>query len=132
MADFITRWAEAIRVHEGTGSTDVSTRNNNPGNLKVAGTANPPNDERGFARFNTWDEGVAALKHDLQAKVRKYSSLNILQIMCKYLGGNPYAVPADGKVYDRNGVFQGNCIDYANAIAKGVGVPITTPIGTLG
>jgi hypothetical protein len=63
-SDAISRWAEAIRKHEGGRIGDRNTRNNNPGNLKVDGDAIPPRDADRFGRFTTPEKGLEALKKD--------------------------------------------------------------------
>ena len=43
--------------------------NNNPGNLRLAGQRGASDGEGGFARFNTPEEGVEALRSDIRAKI---------------------------------------------------------------
>jgi hypothetical protein len=53
--------ASAITTQEG-GPGNLNYRNNNPGNLRFVGQTGAVLGEGGFARWSTWDEGVYALK----------------------------------------------------------------------
>jgi hypothetical protein len=53
--------ASAITLQEG-GPGSLNYRNNNPGNLRFVGQTGAVLGEGGFARWSTWDEGVYALK----------------------------------------------------------------------
>lgn len=52
--------AQAMFGVEGTSSTNINHRNNNPGNLIYVGQAGATLGEGGFAKFATWDAGQAA------------------------------------------------------------------------
>jgi len=116
----ITEWAQAIKAHEGWLPGSRSFRNNNPGNLKGRGDAGT--DADGFAVFSSSDLGMAALERDLSAKVEKYPNFSILQIMTRYLGGNPL----NPQVTD-----QGDPFAYASAVAKRLGADINAKLGEL-
>ena len=51
----------AIRQHEGFYPGSLSYRNNNPGNLRLAGQRGATPGDGGFARFPTYADGEAAL-----------------------------------------------------------------------
>lgn len=119
--DKIKAWANAIFNFEGGGNPLArNARNNNPGNLKGTGFAGQVGtDSGGFAIFDSIDQGFQALYSDLQTKVQKYPDYSILQIMTRYLGGNPL----DPQVTD-----QGNPFAYADYVASQLG---TTSDATL-
>jgi hypothetical protein len=58
--------AEAIKAFEGWSEASASWRNNNPGNLKFASQAGALYaDERGFAVFDSYENGWTALLNQL-------------------------------------------------------------------
>lgn len=117
----LDQWAQAIATQEGyfvPGSR--AARNNNPGNLKIAGDAGT--DPQGFGVFSTPDLGFAALNADLSAKVQKYPNLSILQIMTRYLGGNPLNPQVTS---------QGDPFTYAKNVADRLGVSINATLGSI-
>lgn len=77
-------------------SRSISERLNNPGNLKFAGQAGATLGERGFAKFNTPQEGFLALQNQLQlyasgqSKAAGYKKLNTLEDILKI-----YAPPTE-------------------------------------
>lgn len=112
--DRIKAWADAIFHHEGGNLGDRNVRNNNPGNLRGSGFAGQTGvDGGGFAIFGSVDAGFQALYSDLQAKVQKYPNYSILQIMTRYLGGNPLAPAVTN---------QGDPFAYADDVAGQLGV----------
>jgi hypothetical protein len=66
----------------------LSVRLNNPGNLRFAGQAGAVADPSGFARFNTPDEGMAAMQRQLELDLQRRGMT---------LGGmlNKYAPPSE-------------------------------------
>lgn len=111
--NYITTWANAIAQFEGFNNPGSrAQRNNNPGNLEIVGDAG--RDAQGFAIFSSASAGMAALVADLEAKVRKYPTYTIYDIMARY------APPS-----------QNNTQQYAAYVANQLGVPISTQIGTL-
>ncbi len=112
--DLLDAWAEAIKSYEGWFPGSRSFRNNNPGNLK-AGAGAVGKDAEGFAVFPDFATGWAALKADLRAKITKYPDFSILQIMTRYLGGNPQQPQLSG---------EGDPFAYARAVANRLGVSI--------
>lgn len=117
----IDEWAKAIAEFEGFyTSSSVARRNNNPGNLRIPGDAGQ--DDRGFGIFSTPELGWDALKKDLSAKVRKYPDFTLLQIMTRYLGGNPAAPAVTG---------EGNPFNYARFIAEKLGVSIESTLRSI-
>lgn len=73
----VDAWSKIIfAVESGNGNpTSVAVRNNNPGNLVWGGE---------LVQFDDMESGWEALWDDLSAKLRKYPSLTITQIMAKY------------------------------------------------
>lgn len=117
----VIAWANAIQQFEGwsppnsqypTGT--VSWRNNNPGNLREQGDMGM--DPNGFAIFSSYQVGFQALVNDLNAKIQKYPTYTIAQIMAIY------APASDGN----------NPTAYAQVVANALGVPVNTPISQLG
>lgn len=110
----LEQWADAIFHYEGGKPGDLNVRNNNPGNLKFA---HQPHalcpDARGFAMFPTMATGREALVADLQSKLHRYSGWSMLQVMTRYLGGDPQNPVATG---------EGNPFHYASYIATRLGV----------
>jgi hypothetical protein len=107
-------WASAIFSHEGGNPGDRNVRNNNPGNLKFAGQAGAVGaDPQGFAIFSSIEDGWAALYRQLAKFIQDFPGYSILQIMTRYLGGNPLNPQKTG---------QGDPFSYASAVASAVGV----------
>jgi hypothetical protein len=120
--EFVLAWADANTKHEGwippglvpsmpRGS--VSYRHNNPGNLVLGGK---------YATFETYELGRAALISDLMAKVKKYPTWTVLQVMERYCprpDGNPLNKGNDPDV-------------YAAAVAKAMGVTPETQVCNIG
>ncbi|HLW52749.1 MAG TPA: hypothetical protein VKW06_07890 [Candidatus Angelobacter sp.] len=130
--DPITQWANAIMHFEGGNPWNLNMRNNNPGNLKVTGYAGQVGtDSQGFAIFDSVQSGMDALIADLQAAVRKYPNYSLVQFETHYLGGNPLDVPAEGQPVVVNGKVQGNPWDYANYIAKRIGVSASDTLSSI-
>jgi len=78
-----TAWATIIaKVEAGVKSTARSIRNNNPGNLVEQGDSGT--DADGYAVFSSYDAGWNALISDLTAKLRKYPTQTLAQIMARY------------------------------------------------
>lgn len=121
--NFIDAWAAAIQQHEGWQPGSLSYRNNNPGNLKGPQPGAINTDAKGFAVFANVAAGTAALKIDLQSKVRKYPNYSILQIMTRYLGGN---------VNNPQVTAEGDPFAYADAVAGALGVDVSTTLGSMG
>lgn len=111
----VKKWADAIQTHEGWYENSRSFRNNNPGNLRVNGDLNPPTDSGGFGRFSTYEKGRAALEGDLRAKIIKYPTWTIAQIMERY------APSSDGN----------NTAVYAQTVATALGVSVNTKLAEL-
>jgi len=71
--DFLHDLAMEHQRHEGWTPGSVSQRNNNPGNLRLIPLyaqkfGGVPGDNN-FARFPSYEQGLAALKYDLRAKI---------------------------------------------------------------
>lgn len=102
----LKEWADAIMRFEGVNPNDgkltLAERKNNPGNLRDPKTGQ-------YREFATFDEGRRALEADLAAKVRKYPTWTLAQIMARY-------APAS----DNN-----DPVAYANFVAKRLGVAVT-------
>jgi hypothetical protein len=113
--NYISLWADAIEQFESGGNPNaLNYRNNNPGNLRDPLTGQ-------FRVFASYEEGRAALIADLTAKVRKYPNFTVLQIMTRYLGGDPQNPAITG---------EGDPFAYAQAIAEKLGVTTDTLIGS--
>jgi hypothetical protein len=104
--DYINAWADAITVHEGWYPGSRSYRNNNPGNLEIDGDAG--RDSGGYGVFSSYSAGRNALVADLSAKVRKYRSWTLYQVMSRY------APPSEN-----------NTTAYTNAVAAALGGSVT-------
>jgi len=104
--DYINAWADAITVHEGWYAGSRSYRNNNPGNLEIDGDAG--RDSGGYGIFSSYNAGRNALVADLMAKVRKYGSWTLYQVMSRY------APPSEN-----------NTTAYTNAVAAALGGSVT-------
>lgn len=107
----IDAWCEAIKIMEG-----AKPERNNPGNLRYIGQKNAIND-RGFCKFDTYENGYNALKNILvNACTGKssvyYPSMSLLDFYSKY------APSSDGN----------NPKSYATFVAKKLGCSITTKI----
>lgn len=130
MDDKISKFAEAIKVHEGWKPGSVAYRNNNPGNIvygplavkhNAKGFWTHPTTKHQFAIFPTYEDGFACLKELLMnafsGKSQIYKpEMTILEFFTKY---SPVR-DAKGKVIPN--------VAYATAVAKTVGVPITYQI----
>lgn len=91
----------------------LAYQNNNPGNLRYVGQAGATQGAGGFAKFPSYDAGVAALQNQIQ--IYAGQGLTIQQMM------NIYAPASDGN--DPN--------SYANTIASALGVSADTPLQSL-
>lgn len=109
----IQKWADAIQNHEGWYNGSRSFRNNNPGNLRVQGDEGV--DKDGFGKFSSYELGRSALEKDLAAKLVKYPTYTILQIMERY------APSSDGN----------NTQAYAQVVATALGVDVNTKLASL-
>jgi len=102
----------AIQRHEGWFTGSRSFRNNNPGNLKFANQAKAiGKDDKGFAKFATYQDGFQALKNMIvNAATGKsrvyYPDMNLYQFF------SVYAPAAD----------HNNPNQYAEAVAKALNV----------
>lgn len=97
----------------------VGIRNNNPGNLRFINQNGAVLGERGFARFNSYDEGVAALDRQLNlyysgqsAAAGRIPRQNIEEII------TIYAPPSDNNP----------TASYINTVANNMGLNPTEPI----
>lgn len=95
-----------------SGST-VADRNNNPGNLKGL--------DGQFQTFSTPQEGQQALIQDLTAKMTGATSTGLTSKSTLLDFANTYAPSSDNN----------NPAQYAKNLAAQLGVPVTTPIGSL-
>lgn len=118
MKSRLTQWALAIKRFEGWYPGSRSYRNNNPGNLRYS----PMQDgtDGGFAWFRTYDKGWNALLHQLRIAATGKSlvyrpHMTLLQFFQKY------APSSDGN----------HPQTYAKAVARELGVPVTTQIKEL-
>jgi hypothetical protein len=113
----VTAWAQAIQQFEGWFPGSRSYRNNNPGNLRVLGAPGQIGvDPGGFAIFDSYASGFAALVSDLTAKIAKYPGATLAEIMGRY------APASDGN----------DTSSYTNFIARALGVSPDTKLSQLG
>lgn len=124
----LDKLARAIYDFEDPKKNSVATRNNNPGNLKAPN--GKPNfwqgqtgvDERGFAIFDSMDNGFRALKMQFTIEAGRHPNWTLLQFITDFLGGNP-AAPAVSK--------EGNPFTYAAAVASKVGASVGSTLSNL-
>ena len=104
----IKKMASAIQTFEGYYPGSRSYRNNNPGNLKFAGQSGAiGQDETGHAVFAYYDEGWAALIHQLK--------------LAFYGGSRVYGL--QDTLYSFFGKYaEGNTVEYAEFVAGRLGV----------
>ena len=98
----------------GVSNTDgrvLSVRNNNPGNLRLAGQRGATEGEGNFARFETPEAGMAAMRRQIELDTQE-RGMNLTEFL------NKYAPPSDGN--DTN--------KYVAAVAKAAGIDPTEPV----
>lgn len=108
----IEKLASAFATMEGffvQGS--LPQRNHNPGNLR-ASFLERPKDKRGFVRFASREEGIAALIHQLAKDIAR--GLTLRQLISKYAPPN-----------------ENNTENYIRETARRVGIDADTPLWTL-
>ena len=111
----------AIQEHEGWYPGSCSFRNRNPGNLKYAVQKKAiGKDDKGFARFATYEDGLQSLENMILNAARGNSSvykstMTLLQFFQKYAPSS-----------DNN-----NPLRYAEVVAKRMGVPVNFTINGL-
>jgi hypothetical protein len=110
--DYVNAWADAITIHEGWTVGSRSYRNNNPGNLEIQGDLGV--DSGGYGIFSSYSAGRNALVSDLVAKVNKYGSWTLYQVMARY------APPSEN-----------NTQAYADAVASALSVTTTTLVNAI-
>jgi hypothetical protein len=108
-------FANAITNFEGQPG-DLNYRNNNPGNLRYAGQPGASPGPNGFAVFDTWADGMAALQRQIQLDASRNPGWTISDFV------NSYAPPSDNNPNNSN---------YANSIAAALGVSTDTTLGQL-
>ncbi len=94
---------------------NLPTRNNNPGDLRLAGQTGATAGDGGFASFSDSQSGYAALLNDVQAKINRMPDATIADF------ANVYAPSSDGN----------NSAQYAANLANKLGVAPNTPIKSL-
>lgn len=114
----IERMAEAIKTFEGWFVGSRSYRNNNPGNLKLAGQPGAiGQDEQGHAIFDTYDSGWAAL---------------IRQIEGAFYGTSHVYSPDDNLFSFFSKYAEGNSLQYAQYVAGQLGIDPNLPFSEWG
>lgn len=118
MPDLIDQIAQAIARMEGyfTPGT-IAQRNNNPGNLRRWGSRPVVN---GYAKFETPEEGWAALRQQIQKNIDK--GLNLLE----FFAGKPGVYPGYAPAGDDN-----DPVNYARFVARQAGIDLNTPLKDL-
>jgi hypothetical protein len=106
-------FAEGVWKTEGTASSDLNQRNNNPGNLKFAGQPGAVAGPNNFAVFDSIDSGWAALQRQLLKYATTNPNWTLLQTMRHYLGMDP-----NGGI---NVTDQGNALTKAQTVAGTIG-----------
>lgn len=119
--DYLDKWCEAIKRHEGYFVGSVSYRNKNIGNLKYCGQKLAiGKDKKGFAIFRTYEDGYTTLKNMLinscTGKSAVYKPTDTL-----YTFYSKYAPDSDNN----------NSKSYAEAVAKYLEVDPTIQIKNL-
>lgn len=114
------QWASAIKQFEGWFKGSRSERNNNPGNLKFAGQKGATLGMNGFAKFDQYESGWAALLLQLQIAAT----------------GKSKVYRADMSLLDFFKIYAPSSDDnhpetYAEFVARMIGVPVTTKIREL-
>lgn len=99
----------------------LAQRNNNPGNLRFNNQKGATKGDRGFAKFNSYEEGYQALLNDLKAKQTGKSRTGLKSSSTLQDLINVYAPKADNN----------DPTSYANTVAKQLGITPGTPIGDL-
>lgn len=116
--DLVDKIAEAIARMEGyfqPGS--LAQRNNNPGNLRSWGSRPIVG---GYAKFETPEEGWAALKQQIRRNIDR--GLNLLE----FFSGKPGVYAGYSPAADRN-----DPVNYARFVARQAGIDVTTPLKDL-
>jgi hypothetical protein len=115
--DLLLAWSSAISRREGFGSSgSCASRNHNPGNLRAPGGkkdfwfGQTGVDERGFAVFDSDENGWGALRQNIHYALKHHGSLTVYQFMARYAPASDANEP----------------ISYAQAVAKSIGFPPET------
>lgn len=99
----------------------LAERNNNPGNLRFIGQKGASKGDKGFAKFNSYEEGFQAMVNDLKAKQTGKTSTGLNSNSSLQDLINVYAPAADNN----------NPTSYANTVSKLLNVPINSRIGDI-
>jgi hypothetical protein len=115
--------AQAIERQEaGSKAGNRAERNNNPGNLKPKGFTYPGQtgvDKDGFAKFDSYESGHAALMRQVMINIRR--GLNLTEFFGGKKGGYPGFAPKE----DRN-----DPVSYAQKVADALGIDTEIPLAT--
>jgi hypothetical protein len=109
--------ADAIYNEEGNRPPDRAYRNRNPGNLRPIDISQP-HDYANYRVFATFQEGYAALLHDLLCKVTGHT-MHDLDLDSTLLGFAEVWAPSS----DRNQPYQ-YALALAHWMTKALGVPV--------
>ena len=116
--------AGAITRFEGSCSSPGVCRNNNPGNLRTPGSGYWPGqtgiDSRGFAVFDSFDSGQAALISQEQYNINRGLSLS------EFFGGKPGVYPGYAPSADSNDPGS-----YSKAVAGWIGISPDVPLSSV-
>ena len=119
----LDKWAQAIQRMEGWTPTSLSKRNNNPGNIKAGSQpwqGQVGVDSRGFVIFDSYENGIRALKIILTNAATGQSTIyHPTDTLYDFFG--KYAPDADSN----------NSRQYAQYVANSIGVSPDTPISQL-
>jgi hypothetical protein len=111
----VLQLAAAIEKMEGYHAGSRSFRNNNPGNLRFARQPGAvDHDDKGFAVFETFEKGQAALIALLEHYRSKYPTWTVAQLI------NTYAPPSEN-----------DTAHYSQMVAYSLRVGTDFPIGSL-
>jgi hypothetical protein len=116
--ELVSKIADAIaNVEAGNKPNPISVRQNNPGNLRSWGDT--PS-ENGYARFATWDDGMTALRQQIQKNIDRGLTLE------EFFGGKKGVYPGFSPASDNNQPDR-----YAATVAQRVGVDVNIPLNKL-
>lgn len=113
--------ASAIQTQEGYYPGSVAYSNNNPGNLVYAGQAGATPGLDGFAKFSTYDQGLAALKNQITLDATRGTDIN----------GNPTTTPAE-LLTSWAPPSENDTAAYIASVASQTGFDPNAPLSSLG
>lgn len=113
--------ASAIQTQEGYYPGSVAYSNNNPGNLVYAGQAGASPGLDGFAKFASYDQGLAALKNQITLDATRGTDIN----------GNPTTTTAE-LLNSWAPPSENDTASYIASVAAQTGFDPNAPLSSLG